>query len=131
MTDGNAQDIWNRLTKKTGLREINKITKKPSMGTHSLRKYFKTNFKDPYYAKWLMGQSTKTDKSYDLYTETKIDEEYIKNSKDLFIFSMDLETKEKVKLKQEKYLMVQHKISNMLLVVILLHCIRLYHYCYS
>jgi len=97
MSHVNAEHIWKEMIKKAGMYELDPITKKPVMGTHSLRRFFKVNFKDPYYAKYLMGQSTKTDRAYDILPEEQLDQLYEEHSKKLFFFSVDEETQEQIK----------------------------------
>jgi len=99
MGRANAEKMWMTITRKAGLYKLDPQTNKPIMGTHSLRRYFKTRFgnHDPYLAKYFMGQSTKVDESYDDWTDEQLDENYSEGVKHLFINQTPLETDNKIK----------------------------------
>ena len=99
MGRANAEKMWMTITSKAGLYELDPQTNKPIMGTHSLRRYFKTRFgnHDPYLAKYFMGQSTKVDERYDDWTDEQLDEHYAEGVKHLFINQTPLETDNKIR----------------------------------
>jgi hypothetical protein len=99
MGRANDEKMWMTITRKAGLYKLDPQTNKPIMGTHSLRRYFKTRFgnHDPYLAKYFMGQSTKVDESYDDWSDEQLDEHYSEGVKHLFINQTPLETDNKIK----------------------------------
>ena len=100
MGNSNSNIKWKNLViKEFGEYKIDPNTNKPLMGTHCLRRYFKTRFSnyDPYLAKYFMGQSSKVDERYDDWTDKQLDEHYEKGVKYLFISQTPLETDNKIK----------------------------------
>ena len=99
MGRANAEKMWQTITSKAGLYKLDPQTNFPIMGTHSLRRYFKTRFgnHDPYLAKYFMGQSTKVDERYDDWTDEQLDEHYAEGVKHLFINQTPLETDNKIR----------------------------------
>jgi len=99
MGRANAEKMWMTITSKAGLYKLDPQTNFPIMGTHSLRRYFKTRFgnHDPYLAKYFMGQSTKVDERYDDWTDEQLDEHYSEGVKHLFINQTPFETDNRIK----------------------------------
>jgi len=94
MGRANAEKMWMTITNKAGLYKLDSQTNLPIMGTHSLRRYFKTRFGN---AKYFMGQSTKVDERYDDWTDEQLDEHYAEGVKHLFINQTPLETDNRIK----------------------------------
>jgi len=109
MITGNAQQIWKTMLINAGLYEQDKNTKKPKYGTHCLRRYFLSHFTDRNWGDVFAGHITPVNKAYLQYTHEKLDEEYIKNSQNLNIFTDDTEQKELLKINTKKLEEAQQK----------------------
>jgi len=102
MSQSNIQTVWNNLTDKEGLYDVDEKTKKPKMGTHSLRRYCEDNLKNPKLSKYLQGKLSTSEEPYQYKTENKLDDEYRKDMHNLYIFEETEETKTDLKNAQQK-----------------------------
>jgi len=102
MTTGNAQDIWKTMVTNAGLYKTDENTNKPKYGTHCLRRYFLSHFTDRQWGDLFAGHITPVNKAYSQYTQQELDEEYIKNSQNLNVFTDDTEQKELLKITNKK-----------------------------
>lgn len=96
MGDTNADTMWNNLLKKEELYKIDPETKHPTMGTHSLRRYFEDNIGHRKLSKYMLNKLSKSDEPYPYKTKNKLEQEYLKYMKNLYVFEETEETKEEI-----------------------------------
>lgn len=102
MGDTNADTMWNNLLKKEELYKIDPETKHPTMGTHSLRRYFEDNIGHRKLSKYMLNKLSKSDEPYPYKTKNKLEQEYLKYMKNLYVFEETEETKEEIKKLQQE-----------------------------
>jgi len=86
MDKGTANAIWNTMLKNAGLYKLDPNTKRPVYGTHCLRRYFLSYFKDRDWGDFFSGHITPRNKEYRQYPHEKLDEKYKEHMKDLIVF---------------------------------------------
>jgi len=101
MALGNVETIWNTMLKNAGFYILDKETNRPIYGTHSLRRYFLTNFSDREWGDYFSGHITARSREYRKPTQEELDKKYIEHSKKLFILEDNLDIKELEKTNQE------------------------------
>ena len=97
--------MWNRLLEKSRYAKKDKTGKYPRnlMGTHSLRKAFRSEFSkyDNDLAAYLMNQRTGLDRKYRDWSDEYLDQEYAKGVQYLMVFQSNV-TDERLNDVQEK-----------------------------
>jgi len=69
MGNTNPEIMWNNLLKKEELYKIDTKTKHPTMGTHSLRRYFEDNIGNRKLAKYMLNKLSKSEEPYQYKTK--------------------------------------------------------------
>jgi integrase len=92
MSKGSVDTMWNNLTKKAGLYQLDPITHKPLMGTHCLRRYFQTHFGNENDALFFMGKTPENIATYYRMNDEELDLKYIKGAENLTIFKEKSDT---------------------------------------
>jgi len=75
MGSSNPQVIWNNLLEKEGLHIIDPNTTYPTMGTHSLRRYFEDNIGHGKLAKYMSNKLSKSEEPYQYKTKNKLEQD--------------------------------------------------------
>jgi hypothetical protein len=98
----NPEVMWNNLCKKEGVYKLDKKTKHPIMGTHSLRRFFEDNIGHGKLSKYMLNKLSKSEEAYSFKTKNKLENLYKKYMDNLFIFDTPKKTKEEInKLKED------------------------------
>lgn len=116
MDEGTANTIWTTMVKNAGLYKLDKNTRKPELGTHSLRRYFLNHFSDREFGDFFSGHITPRNKEYRQYSDERLDEEYNKSIGDLTIFEStpDLSgVHQQLKVKDEQIDELELKVSRL------------------
>ena len=87
---------WNKLCRKENLYILDPKTKHPIYGTHSLRRYFDDNIGNRKLAEYLSNKLPKSVSAYQFKTENKLDEEFKKYEKRIWVFKEDDETLKRI-----------------------------------
>lgn len=115
-TPKNARKMWNRLLEKSRYAKKDKTGKYPRnlMGTHSLRKAFRSEFSkhDNDLAAYLMNQRTGLDRKYRDWSDEYLDQEYAKGVQYLMVFQSNV-TDERINDLDEKLAEKDMQISNL------------------
>ncbi len=86
MDNGTANAIWSTMVKNAGLYKLDPDTKRPTLGTHCLRRYFLSHFSDREWGDFFSGHVTPRNREYRQYSDEKLDSEYMNYIEDLNIF---------------------------------------------
>jgi len=83
-------DKWANALKKSGLYELDPKTNKPTMGLHSLRRYFNDNFSEykRSWARFFMGKSDE----YDTFSDKKLDRHFKLGCQHLYVFDTPIDS---------------------------------------
>jgi len=93
MGNTNPETMWKNLLNKEKLYKIDPETKNPTMGIHSLRRYFEDNLGNGKLSKYLQNKTSKSEEPYQYKTQGKLEEEYKKYMINLYVFEETEETK--------------------------------------
>jgi len=103
---GTVIDIWNRLLDKAGYGDKDTQTNRRKMGTHALRRFFRTQYGkyNGDWAKYFMNQRNTLDRTYEDYSDEELDKQYTKGVKHLFIYNIPIDMTKEIKkeMKQQK-----------------------------
>jgi len=86
MTVGNAEVIWATMCKNAGVYELDPNTKRPCFGTHCLRRYFLSHFKDREWGDYFSGHVTARNREYRQFSDEHLDQVYNDHVSDITIF---------------------------------------------
>jgi len=109
MTRQNADYKWKCALKKAGLYKLDENTKRCTMTTHSLKRYFKTNFSkanfgnNEQWADYFCEHQSDLDRRYKDYDEKFIDEQYSKGVQYLLVYEKSYDTDSRVQQLQKAY----------------------------
>ena len=98
----NPELMWNNLLKKENLYKLDKNTKHPVMGTHSLRRFFEDNIGHGKLSKYMLNKLTRSQEPYMFKTKHKLEDIYNKYVDNLLIFDTPERTKHEVESLKEK-----------------------------
>jgi len=98
----NPELMWNNLLKKENLYKLDKDTKHPVMGTHSLRRFFEDNIGHGKLSKYMLNKLTRSQEPYSFKTKHKLEDVYNKYVDNLLIFDTPEKTKDEVNRLRDK-----------------------------
>ena len=104
ISKGTTIDIWNRLLDKAGYGDKDSQTNRRKMGTHALRRFFRTQFGkyNGDWAKYFMNQRSALDRAYEDYSDEELDKEYAKGVKHLFIYNIPIDMTKEIQNQMKK-----------------------------
>jgi hypothetical protein len=119
MTRQNADYKWKCALKKAGLYKMDENTKRCTMTTHSLKRYFKTNFSkanfgnNEQWADYFSEHLSDLDRRYKDYDQAFIDQQYTKGVQYLLVYEKSTDTDQRIIEQQKEMIALKQELEKL------------------